>query len=113
MLAPNEPDVYDDKLQPEFSATWITYRVTVPGEYRHDYWADVLVEPGTDYCVLSCWKWGEYRQPRPAIYSPSNWHLLEVEKRVWEWLVEWELVELKAIGPEDSEYFATTKLTGE
>lgn len=111
MQAPNEPDVYDDKLQPQFAPIGVTYRVVVPDEYKHDYWADVVVEPGTDYCRLDGWKWGEYRQPRPAAYSSANWHLLEIEREVWSWLREWELVELKSIGPEDSEYFATERLT--
>ena len=30
-------------------------------------------------------------------------------QEIWDWLSEWELVELKQIGPEDSEYFATDK----
>ena len=34
-------------------------------------------------------------------------------KEVWEWLTEWNYVKLIPIGPEDSEYFATSKLTGE
>ena len=29
---------------------------------------------------------------------------------VWNWLVEWEFVELRKIGPEDSEYFALPRL---
>jgi hypothetical protein len=35
------------------------------------------------------------------------------EKReIYLWLQEWEFIELRPIGPEDSEYFATDKLTG-
>lgn len=117
MQAPNEPDMYADVMEPVHTVSGITYRVHVPNlgsaKYQYDYWANVYVEPGTGYCEMHGWKWGEYRQPRPAVYSSTNWHLLEVEKRVWEWLVEWELIELKPIGPDDAEYFATPKLTGE
>jgi hypothetical protein len=34
----------------------------------------------------------------------------ETRMEIYEWLVEWELAEWKAIGPEDSELFATEKL---
>ena len=34
-------------------------------------------------------------------------------KEIWEWLTEWNFVKLIPIGPEDSEYFATSKLTGD
>lgn len=103
------PDVYADDMKPESNQLAVIFRVAMPGQFKYDYWANVYVEEN-DYCELHGWRWGEYRQPRPAIYNSDNFHLLEVEKRVWEWLKEWEYVELRNIGPDDAEYFATDKL---
>lgn len=105
------PDVFDDELAPEHKVHAVVYHVNVPGQFKYDYWANVSVEEN-DYASLDNWRWGEHRQPRSHVYSAENRHLMETEQEVWEWLKEWEFVELKAIGPEDSEYFATAKLTG-
>lgn len=66
------------------------------------------------YCQLMDWYFFHRRDPhRPYHLSEQeDAELYECERLVWEWLAEWELVELKPIGPEDSEYFATDKLLG-
>lgn len=53
-----------------------------------------------------------------SIGGDSSWFGNKVDrdnihKEIYDWLVEWELAEWKQIGPEDSEIFATEKLTKE
>ena len=65
------------------------------------------------YCEMVDWYNFGLRDPHTSYNSLMDQKLIEAEKEVWEWLAEWELVELRRIGPEDSEYFATSKLTGD
>lgn len=64
------------------------------------------------YCELLDWYNFGKRDPHEP-YNSETMHLRDAEIDVWEWLAEWELVELRPIGPEDSEYFATEKLIPE
>lgn len=62
------------------------------------------------YCELVDWYYFGKRDPHEP-YNSETMYLYECEREVWDWLAEWELVELRPIGPEDSEFFATDKLT--
>lgn|SRR5215471_2001994 len=65
-------------------------------------------------CELNDFWWFGVRPKRNGGYRPSDPEdkkILDAQHEVWGYLTEWEFVELKAIGPEDSEYFACEKLT--
>jgi hypothetical protein len=65
-------------------------------------------------CELWDWGWYGRRDPhRPyRLTDPNDKALWDTMKKVWKWLEEYELVELRPIGPEDYEFFATDKLLG-
>jgi hypothetical protein len=44
--------------------------------------------------------------------DPADMEIWNRNKEVLQWLNECEFTELQRVGPEDSEYFATAKLTG-
>jgi hypothetical protein len=74
----------------------------------------VLVFPDDGLCELHDWYWfGQKDQHKPyRLTDPEDKARWDAMQEVWFWLREWELVELKKIGPDDSEYFATERLTG-
>lgn len=112
MSAPNrtptqeEYDIYADENEPGILSKMhvISYRIVLPNT---DYSVKLAIEPENNgYVTIQGFNWfgkvstavTEHRE-RESIY-----------REIWEWLVEWEFVQLQPIGPEDSEYFATDKL---
>jgi len=81
-------DIWKDENEPEVSFSEIVYAVSVP-QLRIG--ARIAVD---SYDLIS---------------SIDSWGFAKLAE-VYEWLVEWELAYWKAIGPEDSELFATNKL---
>lgn len=47
------------------------------------------------------------------LQDPEHRKVWDAGRDVMQWLCDHEFVQLRPIGPEDSEYFATSKLTGE
>jgi hypothetical protein len=78
--------------------------------FKESAWAYVCVQ---DDGLAELWKWYWFgiRSPEHAMPLGYDPRLDLAKQEVWEWLMEWELIELRPIGPEDSEYFATLKLT--
>jgi hypothetical protein len=104
----SEVDIYADENEPDVSLvqTIKQYRVEIPNT-RYDYYA-VLSVREDGYCELDHFKFHGVSGPVQGQYNSTESYALQRE--VWDWLVEWELVELKPIGPEDSEYFITHEL---
>jgi hypothetical protein len=104
-------DPWADDSEPEISRrVKMVYALHAPGVHRYAYWAEVVIDED-GLCELQDWRWGEFRDPhRPYRAFAEDRKLWDAMHEVWSWLSEWEYVELKPIGPEDSEYFATDKL---
>jgi hypothetical protein len=94
----------DTTTEPDLKWIDATIKIT----FDKDHWVYLTVERENCYIAGSRWYWDGVKDPRS--YNSENWHLHETEMKMWNWLVDEELVELKPIGPEDSEYFATDKL---
>lgn len=108
MPKPEGLDIYADDMKPKATVSDIIIRVHVPG-CKHTAWAELHVERDDPHYINNLnWSWFGARNP--LTYNSKNWHLLDIEKEVFNWLHEWELIELRPISPEDSEYFATDKL---
>jgi hypothetical protein len=108
-----EADIYADENEPQADYFGKVYRV-VPPVQRPPCSAYVLVlEYGQ--CELHDWYWFGKRDPHKPyqLMNPVDKELWDAMQEVWYWLEEWELVERRKIGPEDSEYFATDRLTKE
>lgn len=115
-------DIYTDEMEPYVQIDSVRVKVILPAVTVGD--LNITLEQRTAWAVLEIelglgdphlvhlahWHWFGVASPKPAIYNSENWHLLDVRKEVYEWLVEWDLIRLQAIGPEDAEYFATDKL---
>jgi hypothetical protein len=109
-------DIFADDKEPRLAGISKTYHVLYPDKaptrFASPVWADIEVDEH-GYCELRDWKYFEQRPKRTGGYNLTDaedsdkW---EAMRQVWSWLAEWDLVELKPIGPEDSEYFATDKL---
>jgi hypothetical protein len=104
-------DSFNSENEPESRQLWVTYVITVSDERRMKF-------PMASFCPYRIYiEVGSYNTC--ALQAGTSWfgknfdemgH--EEKKEIWELLSEWNLVELRQIGPEDSEYFATDKLTG-
>jgi hypothetical protein len=108
--------VWDDDREPEITGITRTFHVGMPtkeGERAMLIWAKVEVYDH-DYCELENWKWFDFRPKKPGtgyfLNKPEDAAIWEAMRKVWEWLAEWEFVELRPTGPEDKEYFALPKL---
>jgi hypothetical protein len=106
-----EADVYNDENEPKYGAIGTMYCVH---SERREAVAYLVVEEG-GYTELWDWRWFGKRDPHRSykLTVPEDRELWDAMREVWSWLREWEYVELKPIGPDDTEYFATKKLTGE
>jgi hypothetical protein len=74
--------------------------------------ADLLVDK-YGYCELTNWTWKDekYRSGGWRLSNPADLANYEAEHELLDFLRdEGEWIELRKIGPEDSEYFATEKL---
>ncbi len=109
------PDgIYDEGMEPEFFEYRLFY-IRMPKVLDRKTGDTITCRLSIDkygYCELVDWYCFGKRDPHEP-YTSETMELREYEMAVWEWLAEWELVELRPIGPEDSEYFATAKLTGD
>jgi hypothetical protein len=115
--------LWEDDSTPRITGVSRIYHVVMPlqskliGEHRTCYaspvWADVHVDDN-DYCELHSWMFFGHRPKRDGtgyfLQKPEDAIIWEAMTHVWKWLEEWEYVELRPIGPEDKEYFATDKL---
>lgn len=95
--------IFDSGKEPEVKFSWHTIRVTIPGEkYTYIF---VEIEPhGLVGGIEDHSLWFGRRYENMSF--PER-------KEIWDWLVEWELVALRKVGYDDSEYFATKKLDSE
>ena len=101
-------DIFADENKPRVAdlGKITVYRVDIPNQH-FDYYAVLWVrEDG--YCELHDFKFHGVPSPQQGTYNSVESYTQV--KEVWDWLMEWELVELKPIGPEDSEYFITDQM---
>lgn len=110
-----EPPCLDDpEMEPvvfEYRAFFIRLRNPLEPRVRDHHTNCYLLVDDTNYCQMLNWHNSGKSDPnRPYSGSEEDRELLNLERDVWDWLEAWELVELRPIGPEDSEYFATDKL---
>jgi len=101
-------DLWDAENEPVFSEVWTTYLVKLPHNTsrKSDEMVFVYVEVD-QYGLVSL-----DRQHTIWFGEKYSMSSHELARSIYEWLVEWEFAEWKAIGPEDSELFATEKLVG-
>ena len=116
--------LYDEKFQPKITRRSVIYRLkpvipsyTMPphGVTEHQRNMFVTLEVYDDgYCELDDFNWFGIRPKRGGGYrmsEPKDVEILHAQQEVWEYLREWEYVELRRTGPEDSEHFACDKLS--
>ena len=106
--------IWDDENAPKITGINRVFHVAGPKmEGYSPVWANVNVD-SNDYCELDGWHFFGHRPKRDGtgyyLSKPEDAIIWEAMTHVWTWLAEWEYVELRQIGPEDSEYFATDKL---
>lgn len=108
MTEQKEVDIFADENEPRNQFFGNMYRV---GFDKYIYATLRVADDG--YCDLWDWYWFGLRDPHRGykLSDPEDHKLWDAMQNVWTWLREWEFVELKPIGPEDSEYFATERLT--
>jgi hypothetical protein len=109
-------DLWADENKPKVNLvqTIKQYRVEIPNQH-YEYYA-VLSVREDGYVEVDDFKFNGVRGPKRGGYrlsDPNDKKIWDAQLEVWGWLQEWELVELKPIGPEDSEYFATHELEKE
>jgi hypothetical protein len=101
-------DLYAAENEPLVMQRYETYVVTLPSPIR-----EALGRGNYPWVFLNV-----YEDGLATLDNCSSWfneatrHVsseVAIRREIWEWLVEWELVELKPIGPEDWEYFITSK----
>ena len=101
-------DIFEDGREPKPREVARIFEMRVPG-HGHRHWACVEVDAKNDgHCELAGWRWGEHRPIHGGyrLTEPKHKAAWDAMREVWEWLAEWGLVELRQIGPDDSEYFA-------
>jgi hypothetical protein len=108
-----EIDLWLDKHEPVVKPAWRTFCIRIPNLFGTVIYLDV---DDNDYSDPP-WETQSLYMIQGFNERISSWFGKRVDKmtyderkEIWEWLTEWELVVLRKIGPEDSEYFATDKL---
>lgn len=102
-----DEDIYNDEYEPEPYHHSVIYRVEFPRDKMPQAsWAPYRIYVEIDnYDQASLSKYTYWFGKRLEDMS------YEEQREIMDYLVEWELLEWKRIGPEDSELFATDKLT--
>jgi len=110
-----ELDIYADFINPESKPGAVIY--TVMCDYPYSMQMQVQVRVYHDGLAnLEYYRWFGKTGPKRGGYrlsDPKDLEIWERDKEVYEWLSEWGFIESRRIGREDSEWFATKKLTGE
>jgi len=110
----DEIDIYADIVKPE--AKLLSHVYTVIPAYPFSTKIRVSVRVYQDGLVnLDRYSWFGKSGPKHGGYrlsDPKDKEIWDTNQEVYAWLSEWEFIELKRIGPEDSEWFATEKLIG-
>lgn len=107
---PGSPsDLYEDKNKPAIDGkrVTVTYRVSIPNS-RNYAWIEVEPDNAGYISNISGFEWFGIRSATATLTLVEK---QDIQRAIYEWLKEWELIELRPIGPEDSEYFATAALT--
>jgi hypothetical protein len=111
-------DLFSVENKPEAKEFYTTYTIKIPSQSN---WlvmdrCNVTLAIYKDGLVnIERFSWFRIVGPMTDANKPAGHREASIaaQQEIWEWLVEWELVRLIPIGPEDSEYFATSKLTGD
>jgi hypothetical protein len=114
-------DIYADNMKPITFIDSVTVKVVMPAmkpsesqEGMPVAWALLNVELAhSDPCLVDVkrWYWFGLHSNNTVVGTIEEIHKHQKARdEVYSWLTEWEFIELRQIGPEDSEYFATDKL---
>jgi len=102
----DEVDIFSEAFEPKVKLT--ARKVFVKAEIAKGKMDVTLLVYEEDGLVnIEMFRW--FNDTR-GLHTPYSTEIWNIEREIYEWLSEWELVKLVAIGPEDSEYFATDKL---
>jgi len=111
----DEVDIYSDVINPQAKPGAVIY--TVMCDYPFSMQMQVQVRVYHDGLAnLEYYRWFGKTGPKHGGYrlsDPADKEIWDRNQEVLMWLSEWGFIELKRIGPEDSEWFATEKLTTE
>lgn len=102
-----DEDIYNDEYEPKSFHYAVVYRV----EFPRDKQPQASWTPYRLYVEVD--NYDQVHISDNSYWFGKHWHDMSWAERreVWDVLVEWELFEWRRIGPEDSELFATDKLT--
>ena len=106
-----EVDIWADDMRPEVRFVGIQYGIRLSNkkiiELRQ---TDQFKSP---YAYVTVEEGGLLMVEDNTYFNGMKFRDMTWEQRrdVYDWLIEWELAEWRRIGPEDSELFATDKLT--
>lgn len=105
-------DLFADTHEPVVKPAYMTYRIQLPKEVS-THFKTVTYTPYIIYLDvdrLGCASLNE----RTYWFGNHAGHMSHLHKQeIYDFLIEWELIEWRRIGPEDSELFATEKLLKE
>ena len=109
-----EIDLYSDECKPVAQFYSTMYRVSIPRPAEYPTGEIPFVHVEVDYLGMVTIDrdrtfWSGTRLRTLDIVN-DNRSVNSLLQEIYDWLVEWELAEWRAIGPEDSELFATEKL---
>src|SRR5215831_11092115 len=108
-------DLYAEHNEPAVKHHAVVYHVQIPGHPREVNCRILVYRDGL--IELDYFWWFGVKGPKEGggyrLSNPEDKKIWDTRIEVLEWLHEWELIVLRRIGPEDSEWFATDKLTGE
>lgn len=99
-------DLFADEHEPLVREVWTTYNVTIPAEFRRKFglgnypWVNLNVYSDGLVSINDNSTWFQ---------EPGSKNTTAMRAEMWEWLLEWELVQVCMTGPEDWEYFVTDK----
>jgi len=109
--------LWEDEYEPKIQHSSVVYRIkpTIPSYVKvssdkYTLFIDLRVYESDGLCELDDFYWFGIRPKKSGGYrstDPQDAKILLAQKDVWGYLTEWEFVTLKAIGPEDSEYFTS------
>jgi len=107
-------DIYADNMKPNVLVESLRVKVILPrggaALIKDTAWAALSIDIATSappyQANLVDWYWFGIRMQGKS--GPRS--MFHLQQEVLQWLMEWELIELRAISSEDSEYFATVTL---
>lgn len=83
------------------------FRVSEPNSRNYAY-VEVEIENDGYVAGISSFEWDGVRSTE--LWVTHSFKERQIYPHIYKWLKEWDLIELRPMGPEDFEYFATATL---